>query len=217
MNPLWVLVAASVFRQVAAPRPPKATGSQVSRQQASIALQRESIRKQAQAAGAWMMPFDPAPAAAASPAEPACDPIADAVVSPLIESAAKSQQVEAKLLRAVIEQESAFRPCAVSSKGALGLMQLMPATAQQLDVRDPFDPRASIEGGAKFLKQLLGRYQGDLPQALGAYNAGPGVVDQAGGIPDIPETRNYVDSILAKMGITRTDPPSIPKPKPIEN
>ena len=213
MSPLWVLVAASVFRQVAAPQTSNAAGTQVSRQQASIALQRESIRKQAQAAGVWMMPFDPAPA----PAEPVCDPIKDAVVSPIIESAAKSQQVEAKLLRAVIEQESAFRPCAVSAKGALGLMQLMPATAQQFDVRDPFDPRESIEGGAKFLKQLLERYQGNLPQALGAYNAGPAIVDQAGGIPDIPETRNYVDSILAKMGITRPDPQSIPKTRPIEN
>jgi soluble lytic murein transglycosylase-like protein len=185
----------------------------VSQQQASIALQRESVRKQAKAAGARLIPFDPSP----EMAEPVCDPLPEAEVTPLIEEAAKSHQIEAKLIRAVMEQESALRPCAVSSKGAMGLMQLMPATAQQLAVRDPFDPRESIAGGAKFLKQLLDRYGGDLPQALGAYNAGPAAIDQAAGIPEITETRGYVDSILQKMGITRTAPPSIPTPKPIEN
>ena len=185
----------------------------IAKQQASIALQREAARKQARAAGVRLMPFDPAPELA----EAVCDPLPEAEVAPLIAEAAKSQQIEAKLIRAVMEQESALRPCAVSSKGAMGLMQLMPATAQQLAVRDPFDPRESIAGGARLLKQLLDRYQGDLPQALGAYNAGPATVDQASGIPDIPETRLYVDAILQKMGITRAAPPSIPMPKPIGN
>ena len=185
----------------------------MSKQQAAMALQRESVRKQAKALATRLMPFDPVP----EMEEPVCDALPEAEVTPLIEEAAKSQQIDAKLIRAVMEQESALRPCAVSSKGAMGLMQLMPATAQQLAVRDPFDPRESIAGGARFLKQLLDRYHGDLPQALGAYNAGPATVDQAAGIPDIPETRGYVDSILQKMGITRSAPPSIPTPKPIEN
>ena len=134
-----------------------------------------------------------------------------------IETTAKAQDVKPELLRAVMEQESAYRPCAVSSKGAQGLMQLMPATAQELGVIDPFDPKENISAGAKFLKQLMDKYAGDLPKALGAYNAGPANVDQAGGVPDIPETKNYVDAILKKMGITRTAPPNIPMPKPIEN
>jgi soluble lytic murein transglycosylase-like protein len=75
----------------------------------------------------------------------------------------------------------------------------MPDTAEQLAVHDVFDPKENIEAGAKYLKQLLDKYKGDLKLALGAYNAGPTTVDQAGGIPDIPETRDYVDSILKKL------------------
>jgi soluble lytic murein transglycosylase-like protein len=122
-----------------------------------------------------------------------------------------------KLLRAVMERESGFHPCAVSPKGAKGLMQLMPDTAAQLGVKDPFDPKENVDAGAHYLKQMLDRYKGDLSQALGAYNAGPAAVDQAGGVPDIPETLDYVKSILQKLAPTRTDPPSIPPPKPIEN
>ena len=207
------LAAAAAFGQTANPPPQDAMRAAIEKQRASIALQREAIRKQAASAAVWLMPWDPAPAMG----EPVCDAVPEEVVAPLIESAAKAQQVEPKLLHAVIEQESAFRACAVSSKGALGLMQLMPAAIEQLEVRDPFDPKESIDGGAKFLKQLLDRYQGDLPQALGAYNAGPSTVDQAGGIPDVPETRGYVDAILQKMGITRTVQPSTPKPKPTGN
>jgi soluble lytic murein transglycosylase-like protein len=143
--------------------------------------------------------------------------LADAVSAPLIDGAAQQQGVDTKLLRAVIDQESGFRPCAVSAKGAQGLMQLMPATAEELKVDDPFDPKQSIDAGAKYLKQLLDKYKGDIPQTLAAYNAGPGATDQAKGVPDIPETRAYVDAILQKLGIKRTDPPSIRTPKPIEN
>jgi soluble lytic murein transglycosylase-like protein len=203
VNPIWVLTAIAAFGQNAA----------ISQQEASIALQRDAVRKQAASARAWLVPWDPAPELAVAD----CDPIPEVAAAPLIESAAKNQKIDPKLLNAVIQQESAFRPCAISSKGALGLAQLMPATVKQLDVRDPFDPKDSIDGGAKFLKQLLDRYQGDLPQALGAYNAGPGAVDQAGGVPDIPETRGYVDAILQKLGITRTVPPNNPKPKPTGN
>ncbi len=78
-------------------------------------------------------------------------------------------------------------------------MQLMPATQDQFKVDDPFDPKQSLEAGSKLLKQLLDRYNGDLPKALSAYNAGPGRVDQAGGVPDIAETKNYVLSILTRF------------------
>ena len=96
-------------------------------------------------------------------------------------------------------------------------MQLMPETATQLGVHDPFDPKENIEAGAKYLRQLLDKYKGDMAQALGAYNAGPSTVDQSGGVPAIPETKDYVDAILKKLGITRTDPQSIQMPKPIGN
>ena len=80
-------------------------------------------------------------------------------------------------------------------------MQLMPETAQDLDVSDPFDPGQNVQAGAKYRKQLLGRYKGDVAQALAAYNAGASTVDQAGGIPDISERRSYVTAILEKLGI----------------
>jgi soluble lytic murein transglycosylase-like protein len=189
-------------------------------QRAAVAKQREAVQKQAESVGARLKPWgesitESGPAFEAE--KPACDPLADAVSTPLIDGAAQQQGIDTKLLRAVIEQESGFRPCAISPKGAQGLMQLMPATAEQFNVDDPFDPKQSIEGGAKYLKQLLDKYKGDMPQTLAAYNAGPGATDLAKGVPDIPETRAYVDAILQKLGIKRTGPPSIQTPKPIEN
>lgn len=163
---------------------------------AAIDKQRAAARKQAQSLGAWIPPWSPEMQVEAAPP---CEPISDEAVAPLIDDAAKAQDVQAKLLHAVIEQESAFRPCAISPKGAQGLMQLMPDTAEQLAVHDVFDPKENIEAGAKYLKQLIDKYKGDLKLALGAYNSGPTTVDQAGAIPDIPETRDYVDSILKKL------------------
>jgi soluble lytic murein transglycosylase-like protein len=189
-------------------------------QRAAMAKQRAAAQIQAESVGARLKPWGDTvtePGPAFEPEKPACDPLTDAVSAPLIDGAAQQQGVDTKLLRAVIDQESGFRPCAVSAKGAQGLMQLMPATAEELKVDDPFDPKQSIEGGAKYLKQLLDKYKGDIPQTLAAYNAGPGATDQAKGVPDIPETRAYVDAILQKLGIKRTDQPSIPTPKPIEN
>ena len=190
----------------------------IEKQKAAAAKQLESIRRQAQNAGVWLMPGTKVNSTEPSdlPDRP-CDPLADADVAALVDSAAKAQSLEARLLRAVIEQESAYRPCAVSAKGAKGLMQLMPDTAGELGVADPFDPQENIAAGARYLKQLLDHYKGDLPQALGAYNAGPAAVDQAGGIPNIRETRDYVKAIMDKLIPTRTDPPSIPPPKPIGN
>lgn len=187
----------------------------VNGQQAAIAQQQASVRRQAAAAGAWLVPWG-APTASAA-AQPVCDPLADTVVVPLIEGAAKERQLDPKLLRAVAEQESGLRPCAVSGKGAMGLMQLMPATVEKLGVRDPFDPRQSIDAGSRYLKELLDRYHGDLAQALGAYNAGPSTVDQTGGVPDVAETRDYVAAILRKLGLNDTGQPNPSKPKPPGN
>ena len=179
------------------------------KQKASIARQQVSIHQQADTAGATMMPQD-AP-------EPVCDAVPESIVAPLIEGVARGQQLNPQLIRAVIEKESAFRPCAVSRNGALGLMQLMPATADQFGLRDVFDPGENINAGARYLKQLLEKYSGDLAKALGAYNSGPATVDQAGGTPDIPETREYVDAIMKKLDTTRTVQPNTPKPKPTGN
>jgi soluble lytic murein transglycosylase-like protein len=190
------------------------------KQRAAAAIQRESVRKQRE-------PTAQAPLLA----ESNCEAIADSAVNPIIEGAAKAQELEAKMVRAVIQQESAFRPCAVSAKGAKGLMQLMPEIIEQFKVSDPFDAKESIEAGARYLKQLLDRYKGDLALTLGAYNAGPTAVDEAKGVPNIPETRSYVEAILQALGKaapgtpapippaapTQIDPPRIPKPKPIEN
>jgi soluble lytic murein transglycosylase-like protein len=170
---------------------------------ASIEKQRAAVRKQAESAGATLIPWSPgpplSPPSSGGAAQADCDPIADAVVTPLIESSAKANDLQVPLVRAVIEQESAFRPCAVSKKGAQGLMQIMPETAGELNVKDAFDPKENIAAGAKYLKQLLDKYKGDNKLALAAYNAGQGAVDAANGVPDIQETREYVDAILKKI------------------
>ena len=139
-----------------------------------------------------------------------CDAVPETSVAPFLLEAAQREGLEPKLLTAVIQQESAFRPCAVSDKGAQGLMQLMPESSTRLTVKDPFDAKQSIDGGAKYLKELMTRYSGNLALALGAYNAGPEKVDQAGGIvPNIPETTRYVNGILTKLGM---QPPAAAAP-----
>jgi soluble lytic murein transglycosylase-like protein len=181
--------------QTAAPapapaKPPETFQSAMEKQRASIALQRETVRKQMEMA--VHAQEDETPAAD-------CPPIADPELTPLIESAAKQHQVEPKLIRSVIEQESAFHACAISSKGAKGLMQLMPATIEQFKVEDAFDPRQNIEAGATYLRQLLDKYKGDLKLALAAYNSGPTTVDKTGAIPDIKETQDYVEGVMKKI------------------
>jgi len=105
--------------------------------------------------------------------------------------------VDAKLVDALVQVESAYNPRAVSHKGAQGLMQLMPATADRLDVDDPFDPEQNVRGGIRELDRLIDRYSGNLQLALAAYNAGEGAVEKYRGIPPYRETRNYVARIMS--------------------
>ncbi len=118
----------------------------------------------------------------------------------LIASYAEAHGVSVDLVRAVIQAESAFNPQARSVKGAMGLMQLMPATAADYGVVDPYDPAENIRGGVAYLKSLLTRYSNDEELALAAYNAGPGAVERYGAVPPYRETRAYVEKIRRNAG-----------------
>jgi soluble lytic murein transglycosylase-like protein len=118
----------------------------------------------------------------------------------LIQQASSKYGVDADLVKAVIQNESAYNPSAVSSAGALGLMQLMPATADSLGVENPLDPAQNIDGGVKLLRELLNQFGGNLSNTLAAYNAGPGAVQQFGGIPPYQETQTYVRRVLSTYG-----------------
>jgi len=117
-------------------------------------------------------------------------------LEPLIRRHSSQQQLHPALIRAVIKAESGFDPRAVSRAGAIGLMQLMPQTALRLDVRDMYDPDDNVGGGAKYLRQLLDRFHGNLPLALAAYNAGENAVDRYQALPPFDETRQYVRKVL---------------------
>jgi soluble lytic murein transglycosylase-like protein len=122
-------------------------------------------------------------------------PFTPAEINFAIDAAATRHNVDPNLVRAVIKVESNFNPNAVSRKGAMGLMQLMPQTARQLNVVNPFDPGQNVDAGVRHLKQLMESYGGDVKLGLAAYNAGPGAVARSAGIPHFSETRNYVKRI----------------------
>lgn len=122
-----------------------------------------------------------------------------AEISRAILDSSTRHAVSATLVEAVAWRESRFNQAAISPKGAMGVMQLMPATARQLGV-DASDARANIEGGVAYLSQMLQRFEGDVPRALAAYNAGPGAVQRYGGVPPYAETRAYVRAILDRLG-----------------
>ncbi len=115
----------------------------------------------------------------------------------LIAAVAATHHLDARLVHAVIEQESNYQARARSKKGAKGLMQLMPGTARQYGVRNSYDPKANLEAGVRHLKDLMSRL--DLPMALGAYNAGEGTIRRYGGLPPFPETQTYVRNILRRV------------------
>ncbi|HET7100524.1 MAG TPA: lytic transglycosylase domain-containing protein [Terriglobia bacterium] len=116
-------------------------------------------------------------------------------IDSIIDRVSSHYQVDPKLVHAMIRVESNYDPSAVSSKGAMGLMQLIPATAHRFGVRNPFDPGQNIQGGVSYLKYLLHLFGGNLPLSLAAYNAGEQRVIQSGGVPAIPETEHYVRAI----------------------
>jgi soluble lytic murein transglycosylase-like protein len=183
----------------------------VAQQRAAVQKQAATVRQANPAASGdsfFTVPFARTESSSAD-----CDPLPNAELNPLIESAAQKSGVDAQLVRAVIERESAGRPCALSARGAEGLMQLMPDTADDFDVQDPFDPKQNVEAGAKLLKSLLNRYNNDASLALSAYNAGATRVDEARGIPAIPETVDYVAEILSKLNLVK---PKNPTAKPQE-
>ena len=135
------------------------------------------------------------------------DEVLDEVAAPagsdlrdLAAAAARRHGLDPDLVMAVVSVESGFRPQAVSPKGAQGLMQLMPKTASSLGVADAFDPAQNLDGGARYLGQLLTLYGGDLARALAAYNAGEGAVDRHRGVPPYRETRAYVKKVLERYG-----------------
>ena len=189
----------------------------------SVRKQRESVRRQAGFSAedpSWFTvpwpgisladpsaepaPIAPHPPQAKSAAwlfrhRPECEGLTAEGLDPIVSEVAHNEGLHPDVLHAVIHRESGYQPCAVSPKGALGLMQLMPETARSLGVSNPFDPSQNILAGARFLGGLLERFNGDLGLALGAYNAGPKRVEEHGGIPPYMETRRYVGAILRDL------------------
>jgi len=133
---------------------------------------------------------------------PAAAPLSTNVIE-MIDQIAKLYEVEGPLVHSVIRAESNYNPQALSNKGAMGMMQLIPSTARRFGVRNPFDPKENIEGGVRYLRFLLDYYRNDYPKAIAAYNAGEGAVDRFQGIPPYTETRNYVYQVAKNLKAAR--------------
>ncbi|HEX4496763.1 MAG TPA: lytic transglycosylase domain-containing protein [Thermoanaerobaculia bacterium] len=121
----------------------------------------------------------------------------DTDLEPIIARHSDAQNLDPRLVRALIQAESGYNVKAVSNKGAIGLMQLMPETASDLNILNPYDPDQNIRGGTMYLRQMLDHFAGKVELAIAAYNAGPGAVEKHGGIPPFAETREYVKRVLA--------------------
>jgi soluble lytic murein transglycosylase-like protein len=200
----------------------EAQARRASSAQASREKQRAAAEKQRKSVERQMLAVRPEPAvytaparivAAATwtgPADAGCERIPPPQISNYLESVAERESLDPDLLHVVIAQESSFFPCAVSHKGAMGMMQLMPATAADLGVTNPFDAKENIDGGARYLGYLLERFGGDLRLALAAYNAGPTRVDNYRGVPPFPETVDYVSRILRRLPAETPKPASLP-------
>ncbi|HEU4383862.1 MAG TPA: lytic transglycosylase domain-containing protein [Anaeromyxobacteraceae bacterium] len=148
------------------------------------------VTRTSDVAGVYRPPPKPSSGAAASKGQIGYDPH--------IKTAAEKYKIPVELLRAVMAVESNYNERAISEKGAVGLMQLMPRTAQDMYVGDIWDPAQNIDGGARYLRFLANQYEGDVVKTLAAYNAGPDAVKRAGGaVPNIPETQEYVRRVLA--------------------
>ncbi|HEY1949660.1 MAG TPA: lytic transglycosylase domain-containing protein [Bryobacteraceae bacterium] len=208
---LLTTVSTAAVSPAAAPTSNTVDAAWISAQQAiqqqltSLDKQRQSIHQQlgepVDSTGIRVADFiDPWTALPQAP----CPALDHDEVNALVAEAARKQALPPELLHAVMKQESAFKPCAVSMRGAQGLMQLMPTTAQQFHVVDPFDPAQNVLAGAAFLKQLLTRYKGDLRLALAAYNAGPLRADQEGNRAFPIETQNYLANIFADLGVDQS-------------
>jgi soluble lytic murein transglycosylase-like protein len=160
---------------------------------------------------------NPAARTPVKPARPenAADPVGDAIhpdISRTVDRIAAEHSLPPELIHSVIKVESNYDPFAVSPKGALGLMQLIPAPARRFGVSDVFDPADNIQGGARYLRYLLDLYAGNSTLALAAYNAGEGAVARYGDVPPYPETRNYVSQVL--RAVAQTAPA---EPAPVAN
>ena len=168
-------------------------------QEASVEKQRASVRAQQTATVAQDPSFFVSKLPELGP-EIVRELIPPEEIRDIVDEGAKLSGLDTDLVRAVVRRESAYNPWATSNKGAQGLMQLMPSVQAQFGVTDPYDPKQNVAAGTRLLRQLLEQFDGDLPRALGAYNAGPTRVEQWGGVPPFPETMQYVNGIMSDIG-----------------